>query len=136
MYTGIIEEVEAVSLQMYGAIVGDRFHDFPLGHAGLQQRVVHSNGNAIFATEIHVRRDLRLERQMAHLMVGHQNIVYPLDNTKPRINSLRFTRSCNAQTILSAIHNILKYYVTLIQYHCANDTFIAFLFETSLEILN
>jgi len=78
VYTGVVEKVEGVALQMDSAIVADRFHDFSLGHAGLQQRVVHSDSDAIFATEMHIRRDFRFEWQMTHLMVSHKGAVYPL----------------------------------------------------------
>lgn len=78
MYTGIVEEIEGVSLHVRGAVVGDHLHDLTLGHTGLQQSVIYGNGDTIFAAEDHVRRDLRFEGQMAHFMIGHQSVVHPL----------------------------------------------------------
>lgn len=78
MYTGIVEEVKSVSLQVCGAVVGDRLHNLPLGHASLQQSVVHSYGNAVLTAEGHVRRNLCFKGQVTHFMIGHQSVVHPL----------------------------------------------------------
>lgn len=55
MYTGIVEEIEGISLQVRGAVVGDHLHDLALGHASLQQSVIYGDGNAVFAAEGDVR---------------------------------------------------------------------------------
>lgn len=82
VYTGVVEEIKGVGLQKYGAVLGRRLHDFTLRNTGLQQGVVHGDGDAILDAEAHIRRDFRLERQVAHLVVSHQVVVHPLTTRK------------------------------------------------------
>jgi len=78
VYTGIVEKVKSVSLQVRGAVVGDHLHNLALGHASLQQSVIHGDSNAVLTAEGHVRRNLCFEGQVTHFMIGHQSIVHPL----------------------------------------------------------
>lgn len=55
VYTGVIEKIKGVGLQVYGAVFGGHLQDLTLRNTGLQQGVVHGDGNAILIAEGHIR---------------------------------------------------------------------------------
>lgn len=116
MYTGIVEEIEGICLHVRGAVIGDHLHDLALGHASLQQSVIHGNGDTIFAAEGHVRRDLCFEGQMAHFMIGHQSVIHPLHVNHSYISQFKFEFYMYFEKITLALIIVSKYVACLSKY--------------------